>query len=176
MNIPEGVTEVLFFLAPALLVFFTAYYLIKKFLDTEQRLKFAELKVTMQKDLLPLRFQAYERIILLLERISPNNLLTRVFVPGMNVAEFHKEILIAIRSEFEHNVTQQVYITNSAWATVRESRDELIKTINLAMAECNPGAAGVELSKKIFETMIQKNEFPIQKAIDQVKNEAHQLF
>lgn len=110
-----------------------------------------------------------------LERVSPNNMLSRVYVPGMTVLEFHREILQNIRSEYEHNITQQVYVTNAGWNIVRTSRDELVKLINLSVAKCNPNAPGVELSKTIFETMLE-SEFPIQNAIDQIKNEAHSLF
>jgi hypothetical protein len=176
MKFTEGLVDSLFYMAPALLVFFTAYFLIKKFLDNQQRMHLADIKETVRKDLLPLRLQAYERIVLYLERISPNNLLIRVYEPGMNVRDFHKEVIAAIRTEFEHNVTQQVYVTNSVWAVVRNGRDELIKILNQSFEQCSPDASGQELSRKVFETMIQKNEFPIQSAIDQVKTEAHQLF
>jgi len=176
MNLPDTVIDFLVYLAPSLLVFLTAFYLVKKFLDSDQKLKYAELKRAMDKDLLPLRMQAYERIVLLLERMSPNNLLVRVYVPGMTVLEMHREVLLAIRTEYEHNITQQVYVTNNAWNIVRNSRDELIKLVNQSLEQCNPNAGGVELSKKVFETMLQRDEFPIQQAIDQVKNEAHSLF
>ena len=85
MNIPQDLTNLLFAVVPGLLVFLTAYFMIKRFLDNEQRMKYAELKSAMTKDLLPLRLQAYERIVLFLERISPNNLLNRVYEPGMSV-------------------------------------------------------------------------------------------
>ncbi|MBK7970422.1 MAG: hypothetical protein IPK08_16600 [Bacteroidetes bacterium] len=176
MQLPQGLIDFLVYLAPSLLVFLTAFFLIKKFLDTDQRMKFAELKRVTDNHLLPLRLQAYERIVLFLERISPNNLMIRVYEPGMTVMEFHKEVLLAIRTEYEHNVTQQVYVTNNAWNIVRTSRDELIKLVNLSLEKCNPTAPGHELSKKVFETMLQSEEFPIQKAIDQIKNEAHSIF
>ena len=176
MNLPDTVIDFLVYLAPSLLVFLTSFFLVKKFLDNDQRMKYAELKRTMDKELLPLRMQAYERIVLLLERLSPNNLMVRVYVPGMTVLEMHREVLMAIRTEYEHNITQQVYVTNNAWNIVRTSRDELIKLINQSLEQCNPNAAGVELSKKVFETMLQREEYPIQRAIDQVKNEAHALF
>lgn len=176
MNFPDGITDILFFTAPALLVFFTSFFLIKKFLDSEQRMKYADLKHTMKMELLPMRFQAYERIVLFLERIGPNNLLVRVYEPGMNVEVFHKKLISTIRSEYEHNITQQVYVTNQAWTTVKTSRDELLKIINVAFGKSNPESPGVELSKNVFELMVQKNEFPIQNALEQIKNEAHQLF
>lgn len=176
MNLPQGILDFLVYLAPSLLVFLTAFFLVKKFLDSDQKLKYAELKKTMDNNLMPLRLQAYERIVLFLERISPNNMLSRIYEPGMTVLEFHREILQNIKMEYEHNITQQVYVTNAAWNTVRTSRDELVKLVNLAVAKCNPNAPGVELSKTIFESMMQSEEYPIQNAIDQVKNEAHSLF
>ena len=176
MDFSHDVTNLLFAIVPGLLVFFTAYFLIKRFLDNEQRVKFAELKATMKKDLMPLRLQAYERIVLFLERVSPNNLLNRVYEPDMSVSDFHRALLLTIRTEYEHNITQQVYMTNAVWNVVKNGRDELVKTINLAFGECDADAPGLELSKKVFEVMVRKNEFPIQNALDQVKNEAHQLF
>ena len=176
MNLPSGVIDFLVYLAPSLLVFLTAFFLVKKFLDTDRQMKYAELKRAIDKDLIPLRFQAYERIVLFLERVSPNNLLVRVYQPGMNVMEFHREVITTIRSEYEHNITQQVYVTNAAWTIVRTNRDELIKLINISMEKCNPNAPGVELSKKVFETMLDGEDFPIQRAIDAIKNEAHSLF
>jgi hypothetical protein len=176
MSIPQGVVDFLVYLAPSLLVFLTAWFLVKKFLDSDQRLKYAELKRTIDNNMLPLRLQAYERIVLFLERIAPNNLMVRVYEPGMNVTDFHKALLQTIRSEFEHNITQQVYVTNSVWATVRNSRDELIKLINVAMSECRPDSPGLDLTKRVFDKLMGMEETPIQKAIDQVKNEAHALF
>ncbi|MEY3342391.1 MAG: hypothetical protein RL090_75, partial [Bacteroidota bacterium] len=76
MDISNDVTNLLFAVVPGLLVFFTAYFMIKRFLDNEQRIKFAEMRAALRKDVLPLRFQAYERILLFLERISPNNMLS----------------------------------------------------------------------------------------------------
>ncbi|MFM7177219.1 MAG: hypothetical protein ACKO0X_07340 [Bacteroidota bacterium] len=176
MDISQDITMLLFAIVPGLLVFLTAYFMIKRFIDNEQRMKFADIKASMKKDLLPLRLQAYERIVLFLERVSPNNLLNRVYETDMSVADFHRALLLTIRTEYEHNITQQVYMTNSVWNVVKNGRDELVKTINLAYGECNADAPGLELSKKIFEVMVRKNEFPIQSALDQVKNEAHQLF
>jgi hypothetical protein len=176
MQLPSGLIDFLVYLAPSLLVFLTAFFLVRKFLDSDQKLKYAELKRAMDKDILPLRLQAYERIVLFLERISPNNLLVRIYQPGLSVTEFHRELMMAIRAEYEHNITQQVYVTNNAWNIVRTSRDELIKLINQSLEKCNPSSPGTELSRKVFESMLDSEEFPIQRAIDQIKNEAHSLF
>jgi hypothetical protein len=176
MNPADSITDFLFYLAPPVLVFGMAYFLIKKFLDTNQRLKMIDMKMGLQKEMLPLRMQAFERVILYLERMSPNNLLVRVHVPGMKVNEFHKEILSAIRSEYEHNMTQQVYMSAESWNAVKNGRDELLKIINTSFEKCDPESPAAELSKIVFQTMMQTETFPIQKAIDLVKGEAYSMF
>jgi len=176
MKLSQSWLDFLVYLAPSLLVFGIAYLLVRRFLDTDQKIKYLELKRSMQKDLLPLRLQAFERIILFLERMSPNNLLIRMYQPGMQVSDFHRELLSAVRSEFEHNITQQVYVTNESWDIVRQCRDEVVKMINTSYAECNPSDPGAELSKKVFAQLMGYEEHPVHKAIDQIKNEVHALF
>src|SRR5258705_6418175 len=100
MDIQKSLTDILFFLAPALLVFGTSFFLLKRFLDNQYRLKLIEAKLLTQKDIIPLRLQAYERLTVFLERISLNNLIGRVYQPGLSVREFHLELLSNIRSEF----------------------------------------------------------------------------
>ena len=94
----------------------------------------------------------------------------------MNVATFQKELLQTVRSEYEHNITQQVYMSITSWSAVKVGRDELIKLINLAAEKCDPSGPGQELSKHIFQSMMDEEEFPIQRAINQVKSEAYSLF
>src|SRR6188768_1546334 len=110
MDLPKELTDILFYFVPALLVFGTAFFLLKRFFDSQYRLKLIEAKLQSQKDIIPLRLQAFERLIVFLERISLNNLIGRVYQPGLTVREFHLELLSNIRAEFEHNVSQQIYV------------------------------------------------------------------
>jgi hypothetical protein len=134
------------------------------------------MKMGMTREMLPLRMQAFERVVLFLERISPNNLLMRVYKPGMKVSDLHHELLQTIRAEYEHNLTQQVYMSNSSWNAVKKGRDELIRIINTSAEKCDPSGPGAELNKMIFQTMMDNEEFPVQTAIEQVKAEAYSLF
>lgn len=169
-------TDILFFLAPALLVFGTAFFLLKRFFDSQYRLKLLEAKLQTQKDIAPLRLQAYERVIVLLERISPNNLIGRVYQPGLTVREFHMELLSNIRSEFDHNISQQIYISQDAWNHVRNTREEIVKVINAAGSSIDPNAKGADLSKIIFENLMKEDHNPAQQAIDFIKKEVNQLY
>jgi hypothetical protein len=176
MELSKGLTELLFYLAPALLVFATAFFLMKRFFDSQHRLKLIETKIQSQKEFIPLRLQAYERLVLFLERISPNNLLGRVYQPGLTVREFHLELLSNIRSEFEHNVTQQIYVSHEVWNNVRTTKEEIVKVINSASSSVDPNAKGAELSKAIFENLMKEDNNPAQKAIDFIKNEVNQFY
>ena len=176
MDITKSITDILFFLAPALLVFGTAFFLLKRFFDNQYRLKLIEAKLQSQKDIIPLRLQAFERLIVFLERISLNNLIGRVYQPGLTVREFHLELLSNIRAEFEHNVSQQIYVSRDVWSSVRAAREEIVKIINASGSSLDPNAKGAELSKEIFERIIKEESNPAQIAIDSIKQEFNQLY
>jgi hypothetical protein len=171
MDTDKSLTDALLIMAPALLVLATSFFLIKKFLDNQHRLKMLELKMQIQKDTLPLRFQAYERLVLFLERITPNNLLHRIYQPGYTVKEFHLELLSVIRQEFEHNITQQVYVTTEAWTAVKTARDEVIKLLNRAASGVINEDKGALLNKAVFELMMSENWDAVQPCIDVLKEE-----
>ena len=176
MDIPKGIIDFLFYLAPSLLVFITAYSLIKNFLNREHRLKLIETKMLMQKELLPLRLQAYERLALYLERISPNVILINQHEPGLSVREFQQRLLEVIRTEFEHNFSQQIYISGAAWMITRNAKEEIVRLINIAAETLDAEAPSYQLSKRIFDMMLEKEEFPTLKALSVIKAEVAQLF
>jgi hypothetical protein len=171
MEIDKTLLDALLILAPALLVFVTAFFLIKKFLDNQHRLKLLELRMQIQKETLPLRLQAYERLVLFLERISPNNLLHRIYQPGYTVKEFHLELLSVIRQEFEHNITQQVYVTPEAWNSVKTARDEVVKLLNRAASGVINEEKGAMLNKAVFELIMNEQWDAVQAGIEVLKAE-----
>lgn len=176
MDLPKGILDFLFYLAPSLLVFATAYALLRKFFDREHKIKLLELKMSTQKDLLPLRLQAYERLTLYLERISPNVMLLNNYVSGMSVAEFQQQLLAVVREEFEHNFSQQIYISSNIWTITRNAKDDIVRLINVSAEALDVEAPAHLLSQKIFESMLRDEQFPTQRAITVLKNEVAQLF
>ncbi|HNQ11916.1 MAG TPA: hypothetical protein PKH65_03580 [Bacteroidia bacterium] len=169
-------TNVLFFIAPLLVLAGGFYLMVKKMFDRDSQTRLMELKIKNRRDVLALRLQAYERMILFLERISPNNLLIRSSSPGLSAGEFQSILLQNIRTEYEHNVTQQIYMSIPAWASVRAAREGVIKLINTSMNELDPNAPSIELSKKIFDTIIKMESQGVQMSIDFIKEEARQLY
>jgi hypothetical protein len=176
MDIPKGITEALFYLAPSVLVFVTAYMLIKSFIDKEHKIKLIETKMMMQKELLPLRLQAYERLALYLERISPNVMLISHHEPGMTVLVFQQRLLEMLRTEFEHNFSQQIYVSASTWNMTRNAKEEVARLINLAASTLDSEAPAYQLSKKVFDNMLEHEDYPTHRALMAVKAEVAQLF
>jgi hypothetical protein len=169
-------TEILKYILPSLIVFFTAFFILKQFTDTEK--KRAELNLLMKnKDIVtPLRLQAYERMVLLLERISPESLIVRVNKPGMTSQELQNEMLRSIRAEFEHNLSQQIYVSVKAWEVIKKSRAELIQLINSSATKIGSKEPSLKLSQIILETVIESKKSPTGNAIDLIKKEVSLLF
>lgn len=161
---------------PAIIVAGIAYFLIKAFLDNEKDKRIVDLKQTNSSVLTPLRLQAYERAILFLERILPNNLIIRVYKPGMNNKLLYTELTRTVRAEFDHNLSQQIYISSTAWGLIKNAKEETIRVINLAFASVNDAAPATDLSQKVLDTFYKQPKNHIQEAIDSVKKEVSSSF
>jgi hypothetical protein len=159
---------------PALIVALTSYFLIKQLTLTSSDKSSLEIKAKTQKEVLLLRLQAYERLILLMERITPDNLVMRIDTTGLNVNDFHLELLSIIRAEFDHNISQQLYVSDLVWQETSNAKEEVTKLINFTFHQIE-NASILAISKKIVETHLQSN-LPTLKAISAIKAEARQLF
>lgn len=168
--------EVLKYIIPAGVVFGIVQYMLKNFFDNEYQRRNTELKLETSKLITPIKLQAYERIVILMERMSPNNLIFRVSQPGISATQLKIALIADINSEFNHNVSQQVYVSPQAWQMVRIAKEEMINIINTAYSSLGPNAVGLDLSKAIFETMMQMNDIPTNKALEFLRKEFHLLF
>ena len=169
--------EILKYTLPALVVFLTSYLLLTRYMRQEATAKAIELKMQRDKELVMLRLQAYERLALFLERISPANVISRVRTPDMIATELQYAIVKNIREEYEHNLSQQIYISSGAWNLVTASKDEIIKTINLIGSQLPGEASAGQLITAIFTGIAQANApLPTEQALDFLKEEARQLF
>ena len=169
-------TELLKYTIPALIVFLTTYLIIYKFLKNENQRRKVELMLNNQKLIIPIRIQAYERMVLYLERIAPQSLVIRTQKPNMTNLELQNTLLKTIRTEFEHNMAHQLYISNKAWEMIKAARENLVKSINQNAIQVKPEAPAIQLSKLILESMLDESKDPTQKAIQYLKDEIRQLF
>lgn len=125
---------------------------------------------------LPLRLQAYERMCLFLERISPNNLLLRLVPVASNALDLQQILLTDIREEYNHNVAQQMYMSSNAWDQINNAMNEIVADINNASTEVTADAPASDLAKKIFAQVIQKEVQPTSYALKVLKEEIREIF
>lgn len=171
----DPLIQIVMIILPAGIVFLTTYFLVKNFLDHESRKKTLDLKLANQTVLTPIRLQAYERVVLFLERINPNGMVMRLN-KNTSGAIFQAELLKTIRSEFEHNLSQQIYMSSKAWETVVTAKEETIKLINVASSRVNADASGMELAQTIVAVSSQLTNLPTKAAIDAIKREIGKEF
>lgn len=175
-NDVNSIWEILKIVLPAIIVFLTAYFLFRDMLENSQKQREFEFRVKNGKKVTPVRLQAYERLALLLERISPQSMLMRVSPHEISASEYHQQLLSSIRQEFEHNLSQQIYVSPILWETIRGARENLIGIINKSAEEIGNEASALALSKKIIENYIDEENQPVTIAMNELKKEIGKLF
>lgn len=173
--------EILKYTLPSAIMLFGMYFIIQAFFDKDNENRNFEIKkLNIQENrkiVLPLRLQAYERAILFLERIHPYHLIQRVRDNEMNVSEFNLMLSKTIRTEFEYNLSQQIYLSNEAWTFINTAKEETLKQINAIASQLPSDASSNVLSKAVFEYFAETNkEFPVQIAINYLKEDVNKLF
>jgi len=171
----DRIFDLAMIILPSGIVFITTYYLVKNFLDHESRKKTLDLKLANQTVITPIRLQAYERVILFLERINPNGLIMRSNRVG-TAAQYQGELLKTIRAEFEHNLSQQIYMSSKSWDAVIKAKEETIKLINVASSHVNADAGAMELAQAVIAISSQLTEMPSKSAVDFIKKEIGKEF
>jgi len=167
----EILADILKITIPALIVFFTAWILLRNMIRNDQERRRQEIILQGTRAVTPIKLQAYERIVLFLERISLESLLVRVSTPEMTVSQLQSTLLTAIRSEFEHNLSQQIYMSPQAWEVVKNARSNTIKIINSEADRMKGDAPGIELSRQLLNKLMELDKEPTRAAIDYIKGE-----
>jgi len=163
--------ELLKIILPSVVVFLTAYFVIKSFLENEQKKHLLTLKLKNKEMITPLQLQAYERLTLLLERISFENLIPRTPGKKFTAYEYQNLLTQSIRQEFDHNLSQQLYVSPETWEWIKNAKEEMISVINSSAAKVKNDAPAIELSAVIFENALKVDKTTRQKAIEILKKE-----
>lgn len=161
---------------PAILVLYASYLLVRSVLQKQLDELSLSLRHKNQEVVLPIRLQAYERICLLMERIAPNNLIPRMNNREFTAQDLHSVLVEEIRSEYNHNLSQQVYMSEEAWIYVSGAVEQLISLINEAANELPEKATSLDLAKKVFEKNMRNEQDTLKGALSFVKNEIRELF
>lgn len=168
--------EILKLTIPALIVYFTVSRLLQQYLNHQYNTQLGELRKKQQDATLPLRLQAYERLSLFCERIDLPNLMIRIRPEGLTVPEYRLSLMLAIQQEYEHNITQQVYISDQLWEIVKMARDDAMNVINHAADQLQAKDEGRKLADAIISIIAQRGGSAQATALQAIKKEAGVLF
>ena len=133
-----------------------AVYVTKMVMEAKAKIAALENNQANRAVILPLRLQAYERLALFLERIDPNQLVLRIHTAGLTVAQEQNLLLTAIRSEFEHNLSQQIYLSDQVWAKVCDAKGDIEAIINTVAGDYDKEADSREFAETVLAVSSRK--------------------
>ena len=165
----DKVLELLFYTLPALITGGVAYYLFTAYFNDQQNTRRWLLHKENQKESLPLRLQAFERMVLFLERINPTKLLIRIKPLSDDKHDYENLVIAQIEQEFEHNITQQIYMTDECWTIIITAKNATIQMIRKANMSERVDSAD-KLREVILSDLMEKAT-PSSAALSYLKNE-----
>lgn len=168
--------EIIKFTIPALIMFWAVRSLFKEFLQGQQQMRLMEIRQQQSNTTLPLRLQAYERLSLFCERITIPNLVMRVKSEGMQSGALRLALMMAIQQEYEHNLTQQVYVSEKLWEIIQLAKNDTVNFVIGVAEGVDPKASADDLVKVLFAAMEERNQSPLATAQMAIKKEAGLLF
>lgn len=159
---------------PAVITGLTAYYLFNSYFKDQKNTRRWLLQKDNRKDLLPLRLQAFERLTLFIERINPSQLLIRITPISNQKNDYADYVIAQIEQEYEHNITQQIYISDECWSIITAAKNATIQIIRLAAKNEKVNDAN-QLRELILSDLLEKQS-PSNAALAFIKNEVSELW
>jgi len=170
----EKIFEVFLYAVPAIITGMVAYYFFKEHTKNEDGRRRFLLHKDMQMNALPIRLQAYERMALFLERITPSKLLIRVRPTNSNEESYESLLIANIEQEFEHNLSQQIYVSDDCWNIIVAAKNATIQLIRKAGLLEKTGTAN-KLREVILTEMMEKHA-PSDAALSYIKKEVSDMW
>jgi len=176
MSILESILEILKYTIPAVVVLIATSIIVNKFLTSETEKKHLALFGKKADEILRLRLQAYERLIHFVERIHPNALISRHYMKGATAQDVQLSMIKNIREEYEHNLSQQIYVSNEVWETVKAAKEQEISMINQIGSQLPIGAPAQDFVTRLSEFALDEHtEVPTDIAIHILNGEAKKM-
>jgi hypothetical protein len=167
--------EIIKILLPCVSVVLVAYWFINRPLRMEKFRLQNEFDKANAKIVTPIKLSAYERLVLFLERTSPDEILNREMQPEMSAFELQMKLLKVVREEFEHNVSQQIYVSQTAWQAVIDARNNINQLINICATQVSPNDRALNLAQIIIQAYNNAGDTASKNAVDLLKNEIGKL-
>lgn len=173
MTALQTILEILKYIIPAIIVLIATSTIVRKFLVNETERKRLSIFQQGMDTTLRLRLQAYERLALYMERIHPRTLVPRMYETGMTTRDLQAALIQSIKMEYEHNLSQQIYVSAQVWKTVQSVKEQEMAMINQVAGLLNPEGSAKELHQKMIDFIISnENDLPSEVALEVINNEA----
>ncbi|KDN53817.1 DUF7935 family protein [Flavobacterium seoulense] len=169
-----NIIEILAYTIPSIITGTVAYLLFNSHFKDQQNTRRWLLQKENQKTALPLRLQAYERMTLLMERINPSQLMVRVNPVSDNKNDYENYVIAHIEQEFEHNIAQQIYVSDKCWAVIVTAKNAIVQMIRTA-AKNEKVTNADELRTFVISELFDKAS-PSTTALSFIKNEVAELW
>lgn len=167
--------EILAYSIPALVVLAATWLVMHKLFNNEQEKRLWELKRLSQKEISPIRLRAYERLTLLLERTTPDRMLMEMNLQEMTIPQVQQQLLRTIRLEYDHNLSQQIYVSDEVWDKIIHARDEMGAFVMAMAAGMPEGSSTLDYAKTLITAYSTNGETPNSLALSALKEEAKTL-
>jgi hypothetical protein len=170
----DRIIDLLLYAIPSVITGLIAYYFFKEHTKNEDGRRRYLLKKDLQVNALPTRLQAYERMVLFLERIKPSKLLIRVAPIDSNKDNFEALLIQSIEQEFEHNLSQQIYISEKCWNIINAAKNATIQLIRKASLLEKTDTAN-KLREVVLTEMMERRS-PSDAALSFIKDEVTDIW
>lgn len=167
--------EVLKYCLPALCVLLATWIVMHKFYKSESEKRLWELKRLSQKEISPLRMRAYERLALLLERTTPEHMLMELSMGEMTILQVQQHLMRTIRMEYDHNLSQQIYVSDELWQHIISARDQMVAFINTMAQQMPAESSALEFAKVLITAYRSNGQTANDHAMQYLRNEARSL-
>ena len=168
--------DILKFTIPSLVVLLSVWIVMRYLLRGEEERRLWEMKKNTEKEVTPIRLRAYERLALLLERTEPEQLLSDLNLTQMTKAELEQRLLLNVRREWEHNMSQQIYVGDDVWAKVMKARDEIASFIHTMALQMPAESTTLDYAKVLMSAYRLNETPPHQIAMEALKDEVRQMW
>lgn len=167
--------DILAYCIPALVVLGCVYVVLMQVFGAEREKRRWEMRKASQKEITPTRLRAYERLALLLERTQPEHMLLEINVAELSISELQRTLLHTIRQEFDHNLSQQIYVSSELWDKILSARDQVAAFVTAMTRQLPEGATTLDYAQVLMTSYMQNGTNPHEIAMMALKEEVKLL-
>lgn len=167
--------EIFKYILPALFVLLATWLVMHRFYKSEAEKRLWELKRLSQKEISPLRMRAYERLALLLERTTPEHMLLDMNLAEMTILQVQQQLVQTIRQEYEHNISQQIYVSDELWTMIENAKIQTVAFVGSVAQQLPQDSTSLDFAKTLITAYRSNGDTPNDLAMNALKAEAQQL-